>query len=165
MSDGGATYGDASHGPANHGAANHAAAGQKLAAGMTDTKYGLLAKAAATGDPAPEVGDLANFFRAYYRHVEVDDLGSAGADRVAAAALAQARMAVDRPQGRALVEVRPGGAAALDASSDVIDIVTDDMPFLVDSITMELATTACQPGWSCTRSSASGATSPACSAR
>ena len=106
---------------------------------MTDTKYGLLAKAAATGDPVPEVGDLANFFSAYYRHVEVDDLGSAGADRVAAAALAQARMAVDRPQGRALVEVRPGGAAALDASSDVIDIVTDDMPFLVDSITMELA--------------------------
>ena len=134
MSDGGATYGDASHGAANHGAA-----GQKLAAGMTDTKYGLLAKAAATGDPVPEVGDLANFFSAYYRHVEVDDLGSAGADRVAAAALAQARMAVDRPQGRALVEVRPGGAAALDASSDVIDIVTDDMPFLVDSITMELA--------------------------
>ncbi|HEY2079884.1 MAG TPA: NAD-glutamate dehydrogenase [Streptosporangiaceae bacterium] len=104
-----------------------------------DGKHALLAKAAAAAEPMPGVGDVGNYLRAYYRHVEVDDLGAAGPDRVAAVALTQAQLAVSRPQGRALVDVRPGGGAALDATSYVIDIVTDDMPFLVDSITMELA--------------------------
>jgi glutamate dehydrogenase len=106
--------------------------------GTTDSKHALLAKAAAAAEPMPGVGDLGNYLHAYYRHVEVDDLGAAGSDRIAAVALTQARLAVSRPQGRALVDVRPGGSAALDATSYVIDIVTDDMPFLVDSITMEL---------------------------
>ena len=112
------------------GAANHGPAGSKL---------GLLAKAAAAAPEVPGVGDAENYLKAFYRHVEIEDLGAAGADRVAAVAMTQAAMAIDRPQGRALVEVRPGGGAALDASSDVIDVVTDDMPFLVDSITLELA--------------------------
>ena len=52
----------------------------------------------------------------------------------------QARLAAQRPQGRALVRVRPAGSpGAFDPSRRVIDIVTDDMPFLVDSLTMELA--------------------------
>src|SRR5215469_390121 len=106
--------------------------------GTTDSKHTLLAKAAAAAEPMPGVGDVGNYLRAYYRHVEVDDLGVAGPDRVAAVALTQAQLAVSRPQGRALVEVRPGDSAALDPTSYVIDVVTDDMPFLVDSITMEL---------------------------
>ena len=106
--------------------------------GTTDSKDALLAKAAAAAEPMPGVGDMANYLHAYYRHVEVEDLGAAGPDRIAAVALRQAQLAVSRPQGRALVDVRPGGSAALDATSYVIDIVTDDMPFLVDSITMEL---------------------------
>ncbi len=106
---------------------------------MSESKQDLLAKAAVMAEPVSGVGDVANYLHAYYRHVEVAELGAAGADRVAAVALAHASMAADRPQGRALVEVRPGDGAALDASSEVIDIVTDDMPFLVDSITMELA--------------------------
>ena len=109
------------------------------ALGSADSKDALLAKAAETAEQLPAVGDLANYLHAYYRHVEVDDLSAAGPDRVAAVALTQARLAVSRPQGRALVEVRAGGSAALDGSSYVIDIVTDDMPFLVDSITMELS--------------------------
>jgi len=107
--------------------------------GTTDSKHTLLAKAAAAAEPMPGVGDLGNYLRAYYRHAEVDDLGAAGPERVAAVALTQAQLAVSRPQGRALVVVRPGGSAALDGTSYVIDIVTDDMPFLVDSITMELS--------------------------
>jgi len=106
--------------------------------GTTDLKDALLAKAAAAAEPMPGVGDMANYLHAYYRHVEVEDLGAAGPDRVAAVALTHAQLAVSRPQGRALVEVRPGDSAALDATSYVIDIVTDDMPFLVDSTTMEL---------------------------
>ncbi len=35
--------------------------------------------------------------------------------------------------------MRRGGDAVLHPPADVIDIVTDDMPFLVDSVTMELA--------------------------
>ena len=69
----------------------------------------------------------------------VDDLSAAGPDRLAAVTARHAQLAAHRPQGRALVEVRRGGDAVLDPPADVIDIVTDDMPFLVDSITMELA--------------------------
>ena len=53
------------------------------------------------------VGDLLCYLRAYYRHVPVEDLAAAGPGPVAAAALEQARLAVRRPQGRALVRVRP----------------------------------------------------------
>jgi glutamate dehydrogenase len=86
------------------------------------------------------VGDLLCYLRAYYRHVPVEDLAVAGPGPVAAAALEQARLAVHRPQGRALVRVRPAGSpGAFDPGRRVVDIITDDMPFLVDSVTMELA--------------------------
>ena len=104
----------------------------------------LLAEAA-RAVPAGElddlhVGDLLCYLRAYYRHVPVEDLAAAGPGPVAAAALEQARLAVARPQGRALVRVRPAGSpGAFDPARRVVDIITDDMPFLVDSVTMELA--------------------------
>ncbi|PZS40021.1 MAG: NAD-glutamate dehydrogenase, partial [Pseudonocardiales bacterium] len=86
------------------------------------------------------VGDLLCYLRAYYRHVPVEDLVAAGPGSVAAAALEQARLAAHRPQGRALVRVRPAGSPrAFDPSRRVVDIITDDMPFLIDSLTMELA--------------------------
>ena len=104
-----------------------------------DSKQTLLSQAALCAGQLPGVGDVSTCLRAYYRHVAVDDLSAAGPDRLAAVAARHALMAAHRPQGRALVEVRPGGEAVLDPPADVIDIVTDDMPFLVDSITMELA--------------------------
>ena len=104
-----------------------------------DSKRTLLSQAALCAGQLPGVGDVSTCLRAYYRHVAVDDLSAAGPDRLAAVAARHAQMAAHRPQGRALVEVRPGGDAVLDPPADVIDIVTDDMPFLVDSITMELA--------------------------
>ena len=54
---------------------------------------------------------------------------------------AHARLGLRRPQGRALVQVREPGHAHLDPvtpSSLVVDIVTDDMPYLVDSVTTRL---------------------------
>jgi glutamate dehydrogenase len=81
--------------------------------------------------------DESAFLSAYYRHVPADEL-TAGPQAQAAVADAHAQLAARRPQGRANVGVRAGGDAVLDPASDVIDIVTDDMPFLVDSITMEL---------------------------
>jgi glutamate dehydrogenase len=104
-----------------------------------DAARGLLADAARLAGQAPGSGDLARYLTAYYRHVADDDLAAPGPARLAAVAVRHAGFAAQRPQGRALVEVRHGGDAAFDGSSDVIDIVTDDMPFLVDSITMELA--------------------------
>jgi glutamate dehydrogenase len=105
----------------------------------SDAKLGLLAEAAAMAGSIPGVGDVTGYLRAYYRHVAPEELAAAGPERIAAVASAQAEFAATRPQGRALVRIRTGGDAALDATSDVIDIVTDDMPFLVDSISMELA--------------------------
>ena len=104
-----------------------------------DTRDELLADAAVCAGPLPGAGDLSLCLRAYYRHVAEDDLAEAGAERLAAVTSRHIRLAEHRPQGRALVDVRPGGTAVLSQPADVIDIVTDDMPFLVDSVTMELA--------------------------
>ena len=99
----------------------------------------LLSAAARAVGAVPGVGDVPAYVGAYYRHVAADDLAGAGPLRLAAVAREQAELAAQRPQGRAIVRVRAGGDAALDPACDVIDIVTDDMPFLVDSIMMELA--------------------------
>src|SRR5215469_8396720 len=86
------------------------------------------------------VGDLRNFLGAYYRHMPVEELFAAGPARMAGVAAEHARMAAHRPQGRALVQVSAGGmCSALEEQRGAVDIVTDDMPFLVDSITMELS--------------------------
>ena len=79
------------------------------------------------------------FLDAYYQRMATEDL--APPSRLAAVAEAHARMGVNRPQGRALVEVREPGRAYLDprtSSGLIVDIVTDDMPYLVDSVTTEL---------------------------
>jgi glutamate dehydrogenase len=92
------------------------------------------------GVAAAGVGDPRNYLDAYYRHVAAEDLLSAGPARVAAVAADHALLAARRPQGRALVRASTAGAGtALEGSRGVVDIVTDDMPFLVDSVTMELA--------------------------
>ena len=79
------------------------------------------------------------YLRAYYYRVVTEDLASPS--RLAAVAEAHARLGLRRPQGRALVQVREPGHAHLDPvtpSSLVVDIVTDDMPYLVDSVITEL---------------------------
>jgi glutamate dehydrogenase len=98
------------------------------------------AKAAEAGVGAIGVGDMMRYLEAYYRHVPAEDLVAAGPQRAGAVAAEHARVAARRPQGRALVQVRAAGeCVALEESRGVVDIVTDDMPFLVDSITMELS--------------------------
>ena len=97
------------------------------------------AAAEATGAGAIGVGDLKRYLEAYYRHVPAEDLLSAGPIRAGAVAAEHARVAARRPQGRAIVQVRAASElAALEESRGVLDVVTDDMPFLVDSITNEL---------------------------
>jgi glutamate dehydrogenase len=95
--------------------------------------------AARTAGPDSGVGDLRRFLGAYYRHLPVEELAAAGPARMAGVATEHARLAAKRPQGRALVRVSAGGmCSALEEQRGAVDIVTDDMPFLVDSITMEL---------------------------
>jgi glutamate dehydrogenase len=104
-----------------------------------DIRNKLLTDAVACAGPSPAGGDMSVCLLAYYRHVADDDLTAAGPDRLAAVMARHLALAEHRPQGRALVDVRPGGTAVLSEPADVIDIVTDDMPFLVDSVTVELA--------------------------
>src|SRR5579859_144458 len=101
----------------------------------------LLAKAAQAwqGDPVLGQEGVSCFLDAYYQRIATEDL--APPSRLAAVAEAHARLGMTRPQGRALVQVREAGHAYLDPltpSGLVVDIVTDDMPYLVDSVTTEL---------------------------
>jgi glutamate dehydrogenase len=104
-----------------------------------DARLALLAVAAKTvTGQVTGITDVASYLNAYYRHVPVEDWAAAGPEQVAAVAIEHAKFAANRPQGRALVRVSPGQQAAFDPTRYVVDIVTDDMPFLVDSITMAL---------------------------
>jgi glutamate dehydrogenase len=121
-----------------------------------ESKESLLAEAAQIaagmlGDDIPGVGDPLGYLHAYYRHVAPEDLTAIGPPRAAAVAVEHARLGAHRPQGRALVSVRfpfetgsqdeatsADDHAAFDTDRAVVDVVTDDMPFLVDSITMGL---------------------------
>ena len=112
-----------------------------------EVRENLLAKAeeAWRDDPALDsaLGEgsdrVLRYLDAYYQRVATEDL--ALPSRLAAVAEAHARLGLRRPQGRALVQVREPGDAHLDPvtpSSLVVDIVVDDMPYLVDSVTTRL---------------------------
>jgi len=112
-----------------------------------ETREALLVKAAEAwvDDPALDPGRLGGgdsvlcYLRAYYHRVATEDLPSPS--RLAAVAQAHAELSLIRPQGRALIQVRAPGHAHLDPvtpASLIVDIVTDDMPYLVDSVTTRL---------------------------
>ena len=111
------------------------------------TREALLDKAAQAwmDDPGLDPGRLGGgdsvlcYLRAYYHRVATEDLPSPS--RLAAVAQAHAGLGLLRPQGRALIQVREPGQAHLDPvtpASLIVDIVTDDMPYLVDSVTTRL---------------------------
>jgi glutamate dehydrogenase len=117
-----------------------------LLAEADEPREALLAQAdeAWPDDPAldPEVlgrksDNVSCYLRAYYQRIPTEDL--APPTRMAAVAQAHAQLGLRRPQGRALVQVRePGELDRVGPSSIVVDIVIDDMPYLVDSVTTEL---------------------------
>ncbi|HLX51283.1 MAG TPA: NAD-glutamate dehydrogenase [Streptosporangiaceae bacterium] len=117
--------------------------------GSDEQREALLKSAAARvaellRDDIPGLGDPLSYLHIYYRHVAAEDLAAIGPDQAAAVAAEHARLGANRPQGRPLVCVRvpaePDGGdhVAFDPDRAVVDIVTDDMPFLVDSVTMGL---------------------------
>jgi glutamate dehydrogenase len=90
------------------------------------------------GPPKNEVGAL---LKAYYRHVAVEDLIDRSAEELYGALASHYRSAQVRPQGTATVHVFTPTLAEHGWSAgghSVVEVVTDDMPFLVDSVVMEL---------------------------
>ena len=113
-----------------------------------DAKQELLDKAAETADhrrggPAgctPQ--ELSMLLRRYYRHVAYEDIAERSPSDVYGAAMSQYRLAATRPQGTANVRVFTPSVEEHGWSAGghtVAEIVTDDMPFLVDSVTMDLS--------------------------
>src|SRR3954468_16183752 len=130
--------------------AREVAAPSELAAleAARDEKRRLLEEAAGTAGPAGALPagcappDVPGFLQRYYwSEPAAEVLGHEPAE-LAALALGHLRLAEVRPQGSATVDVqrlpdgRGGGGAG--AGRYVVRVVTDDMPFLVDSVTAEV---------------------------
>jgi len=97
------------------------------------------ARRAASGVDAQTTHQL---LTAYFRHVAGEDLAGRDTEDVYGAAMSHFRQARLRPQGTATVHVSTptvGEHGWSAAGHSVVEIVTDDMPFLVDSVTMYLA--------------------------
>ncbi|MCW2808070.1 MAG: NAD-glutamate dehydrogenase [Marmoricola sp.] len=91
---------------------------------------------------APEGVDLPSVLKAFYRHVAPEDLLERDATDLYGAVMAQLRLAAERPQGTASVRVFTPSVSVNGWSAGghtVVEVVTDDMPFLVDSVSMALA--------------------------
>ncbi|MFL6156602.1 MAG: NAD-glutamate dehydrogenase [Marmoricola sp.] len=79
--------------------------------------------------------------RGYYRHVAPEDLLDRSDDDLYGAVVHQLRSGADRPQGTATIRIFTPTVAAEGwsaAGHTVVEVITDDMPFLVDSVTMAL---------------------------
>ncbi|SDS26363.1 glutamate dehydrogenase [Nocardioides scoriae] len=85
--------------------------------------------------------DLDTLLQLFYRHVAPEDLLEREPQDLFGAVVAQLRLAQDRPQGTAAVKVFTPSASVNGWSAGghtVVEVVTDDMPFLVDSVSMVL---------------------------
>ncbi len=110
---------------------------------LDDEKSALLGEAAEQPATRPDGGDAdaGALVRAYYRNVAAEDVCERAADDLYGALSSHLDLARNRPQGTARVRVlTPGPGDGWTAGGhSVVQVVTDDMPFLVDSLTMELA--------------------------
>ena len=87
------------------------------------------------GGKAPE-----DFVRRFYANVPQDDIRGEAVDALARAALSLWDQLQTRKEGKAKVRVynpRPG-KEGWSSSRTVVEIINDDMPFLVDSVTAEI---------------------------
>ncbi|MEJ7834100.1 MAG: NAD-glutamate dehydrogenase, partial [Nocardioides sp.] len=94
------------------------------------------------GTGGPPHGEVGSLLRAYYRHVAPEDVADRSDVDVYGALASHFKLAGNRPQGTAQVRIftptlsEHGWSAA---GHSVVEVVVDDMPFLVDSLTMELS--------------------------
>ncbi|WP_345694185.1 NAD-glutamate dehydrogenase, partial [Streptomyces coeruleoprunus] len=112
---------------------------------LDEAKAELLERAARvaeneTGD-RPDRDTVLEYLQRYYLHTAPEDLTDRDPVDVFGAALSHYRLAENRPQGTANVRVHTPTVEenGWTCSHSVVEVVTDDMPFLVDSVTNELS--------------------------
>ncbi|WEO97076.1 NAD-glutamate dehydrogenase [Streptomyces sp. FXJ1.172] len=96
---------------------------------------------AGKGSPdTPDSESVLAFLQRYYLHTAPEDLADRDPVDVFGAAVSHYRLAENRPQGTANVRVHTPTVEenGWTCSHTVVEVVTDDMPFLVDSVTNEL---------------------------
>ncbi|MFE6283076.1 NAD-glutamate dehydrogenase [Streptomyces sp. NPDC057877] len=93
-----------------------------------------------TEDGMPDPDAVLAFLQRYYLHTAPEDLGDRDPVDIFGAAYSHYRLAENRPQGTANVRVHTPTVEenGWTCSHSVVEVVTDDMPFLVDSVTNEL---------------------------
>lgn len=94
------------------------------------------------GDPGtPDHDTVLAFLQRYYLHTAPEDLVGRDPVDVFGAAFSHYRLGGTRPQGTASVRVHTPTVEenGWTCSHSVVEVVTDDMPFLVDSVTNELS--------------------------
>jgi glutamate dehydrogenase len=90
--------------------------------------------------PAASLPLAQDFARAYYAHLLAEDLALRPAAQWAAIAASQLAFAKSRTPGRATIKVRnPADRDGLPSTYTIVEILNDDMPFLVDSVSLLLA--------------------------
>ncbi|MEU9580939.1 NAD-glutamate dehydrogenase [Streptomyces chilikensis] len=110
--------------------AENSPAGGRLPAGATDD-----------GGRSPDRAAVLSFLQRYYLHTAPEDLTDRDPVDVLGTAYSHYRLAGNRPQGTAAVRVHTPTVEenGWTSSHSVVEVVTDDMPFLVDSVTNELS--------------------------
>ena len=118
---------------------------------LEDAKNQLIAEAAKLAEQrrggmdghVPSAAKTQHLLSLYYRHVAPEDLLDRSPVDIYGAAMSHFRLAATRPQGTAAVRVFTPSVDEHEWAADghtVVEVVTDDMPFLVDSVTMALTT-------------------------
>ncbi len=115
---------------------------------LEDAKHQLIAEAATLaehrkGGKVPDVAKTQQLLSVFYRHVAPEDLLDRSPVDIYGAAMSHYRLATHRPQGTATLHAFTPSIDEHEWAADghtVVEIVTDDMPFLVDSVTMALTT-------------------------
>ena len=114
---------------------------------LDQDKADLIAKAidlavAGKGSGGPPHDRVGALLKAYYRHVAPEDVCDRSDADLYGALASHWHLAGSRPQGTAQVRVFTPSLGEHGWSAgghSVVEVVTDDMPFLVDSLTMELS--------------------------
>ncbi|MGA5002887.1 NAD-glutamate dehydrogenase [Streptomyces arboris] len=100
-----------------------------------------VAASGADEDARPGQDAVLAYLQRYYLHTAPEDLSGRDPVDVYGAAASHYRLAENRPQGTANVRVHTPTVEenGWTCSHSVVEVVTDDMPFLVDSVTNELS--------------------------
>ncbi|HET6165753.1 MAG TPA: NAD-glutamate dehydrogenase [Marmoricola sp.] len=115
-----------------------------MATTLEDSKSELLAQLceyAEKRSSGPDGPSIPTLLRAYYKHAAPEDLLDRNEVDLYGAAMHHLKTGTERPQGTATVRIFTPSVDAEGWSADghtVVEVITDDMPFLVDSVTMAL---------------------------